>query len=227
MKLVWYNLILTPVWFLLSMIGVSYVLSHYDTITKLPECLQETGPLVMFFGLIATFLFLLWSSRKEKFDIFKEGWYVRENLLLEITGGVAVGLIMAILYFAFFAHLQIDLQNRFGDYVTTGETASILIKNPIFFGIVNILMAPFIEETLFRSYVLKSLSPQFKPNVRMFISATGFGLLHLLGGFWYVLMTGYLVGLPLAYFAEKRKNIVWTFAAHTTLNILEVIYFYF
>lgn len=225
---VWLNFILTPVWFLISALGVNWALKRFESdLNQLPDYVKESGPLIMGFGLIAMFCFLLWSTRKDHFDIFKEGWYVRNNLMLEIILGVGVGLTMAILYFAFFAKLQIDLQNYFGDYVTTGQTASIYIKNPIVFAIVNIGMAPFIEESLFRSYLLKCLPQHYNPYLRMFISATGFGLLHWLGGGWYLLMTGYLVGFPLAFFAYKRKNIMFTFAAHTTLNLLEVIYFYF
>ena len=51
-----------------------------------------------------------------------------------------------------------------------------------------------------------------------------FGLLHWVGGLWYMLMTGILVGLPFALIAVKRKNILWVFIAHLTLNLIEFIY---
>jgi len=37
-------------------------------------------------------------------------------------------------------------------------------------------------------------------------------------------MTGILVGLPFALIAVKRKNILWVFIAHLTLNLIEFIY---
>jgi membrane protease YdiL (CAAX protease family) len=170
-------------------------------------------------------LFFLWSAYKDNFNLWRNGWRPVNNVFIEVGGGVAMGLVMAILYFAFVAPYQTILQTQFGDYVETGETAVKLVQQPIVFFIVNVAIAPILGESLFRNYAIKQLSPQFSMPVRIIITSAAFGLLHCLAGFWFMLMTGILVGIPFAYVAEKRKNIIWTFAAHTTLNILEVIYF--
>ena len=192
---------------------------------RLPHHLQDFGPSVFLIGLCLIALFLLWSARKEQFNVFRTGWQTDKNVFLEIGGGFAMGCFMAIIYFAFVAPHQITLQNYFGDYVETGATAEILVQQPIIFFITNVLMAPIIEESLFRNYAIRQLRPHFNLTSRILITSAAFGLLFCMAGFWFMLMTAVLVGIPFAFVAEKRNNIIWTFTAHTTLNILEFIYF--
>lgn len=226
MKLVWFNLYLSPLWLLLAS-GLFQWAGGYSQMfkTRLPHHLQAHGPSVFLIGLCFISLFLLWSARKEKFNLFRTGWQTQNNALLEIGGGVAMGCAMAILYFAFVAPHQITLQNYFGDYVESGATAEILVQQPITYFIVNVLMAPIINESLFRNYAVRQLRPHFNLTTRILLTSAGFGLLHCMAGVWFMLMTAVLVGIPFAFVAEKRNNIIWTFAAHTTLNILEFIYF--
>ena len=228
MKRVWFNLFLSPLWFFLAIVIFKWQVGQDNFFNaRLPHHLQSNGPTIFLIGIIFVTLFFLWSAHKDHFNIWRNGWEPRNNIFIEVGGGVAMGLVMAILYFAFVAPYQIVLQNQFGDYVETGETAVKLVQQPILFFIVNIFIAPFIGESIFRNYAIKQLTPQFSMTSRILITSAGFGLLHCLAGFWFMLMAGVLVGIPFAFAAEKRKNIIWTFAAHTTLNILEVIYFAF
>jgi membrane protease YdiL (CAAX protease family) len=226
LRRVWLSLFLSPIWFTITIVLFNWGNWSKDLFNKpFPNHLKEQGPTIFLCGLLITSLFFIWNARQDNFNILKTGWRSPSNLLLEIGGGVAMGLTMAILYFAFVAPYQIILQNKFGDYVETGETAMFLVQQPIIFFIANVLVAPFIEESLFRNYALKKLAPRFNLLPRILLTSLGFGLLHCMGGFWYMLMTGILVGIPFAYVVEKRQNIIWTFAAHTTLNLLEVSYF--
>jgi membrane protease YdiL (CAAX protease family) len=101
---------------------------------------------------------------------------------------------------------------------------TVLRKQTIPFFIANVLLAPFVEESLYRNYSLTRLSEKYNNTKSIIITLIMFGLLHWVGGFWYILMTGLLVGLPFAIIAKNRKNIVWVFVAHLTLNLLEYIY---
>lgn len=226
MKLVWVNLFLSPLWFLLASGLFQWAggITHmFDT--RLPHHLQAQGPAVFLIGLCFVGLFFFWSAHKEHFKLFSTGWHTNNNIVLEIAGGVAMGLVMAILYFAFVAPHQITLQNYFGDYVESGATAGILVKQPITYFIQNVFVAPFLSESLFRNYAIRQLRPHFNLTSRILITSAAFGLLFCMAGFWFMLMTAVLVGIPFAYVAEKRNSIIWTFAAHTTLNILEFTYF--
>jgi membrane protease YdiL (CAAX protease family) len=108
--------------------------------------------------------------------------------------------------------------------VPAGETMTVLGKQTIPFFIANVLFAPFVEESLYRNYTLTRFLEKYSSTKSIIVTVTMFGLLHWVGGLWYMLMTGLLVGLPFAIIATKRKNIVWVFVAHLTLNLFEFIY---
>lgn len=226
MKRVWLNLLLTPVWFIIAIAILHATGSYNEPLTiHLHHHLQNQGPTILLLGLLMTGAFLFWSAKKDGFNLFRTGWRIQNNIFLEIGGGVAMGIIMAILYFAFVAPIQEPLQNQFGDFVDPGKTAGILVQQPIIYFIVNVILAPFIEESLFRNYALRQLSYTYNRPTRILISSLAFGLFQISGGFWFLIMNALLVGLPFALVADYRKSIIWTFAAHTTLNILEFIYF--
>jgi membrane protease YdiL (CAAX protease family) len=139
-------------------------------------------------------------------------------------GGVLTGAIIAILYIYLFSPLQTYLQINIGDYVPAGETMTSLGKQTIPFFIANVLLAPFVEESLYRNYSLTRFLENYSQIKSIIMTVIMFGLLHWVGGLWYMLMTGIIVGLPFALIAVKRKNILWVFIAHLTLNFIEFIY---
>ena len=51
-----------------------------------------------------------------------------------------------------------------------------------------------------------------------------FGLLHWTGGFWYILLTGFVAGGIFAALFLWRRNIVATYAAHLALNLVEFLF---
>jgi membrane protease YdiL (CAAX protease family) len=167
----------------------------------------------------------LLSAQKDNFNILKIGWTIdKTKLPTDVLGGIITGSILAILYFYIFSPLQSYLQLTFGDYVPAGETMTVLGKQTIQFFVANIIFAPFVEESLYRNYTLTKFLEKYSLPKSIMINVTMFGLLHWVGGLWYILMTGLLVGLPFAFIAIKRKNIVWVFVAHLTLNLFEFIY---
>ncbi|MBK9643387.1 MAG: CPBP family intramembrane metalloprotease [Saprospiraceae bacterium] len=99
-----------------------------------------------------------------------------------------------------------------------------MANRQLYFFIANVLFAPFVEESLYRNYTLSKFLEKYSQTKSIIITVIMFGLLHWVGGIWYMLMTGLIVGLPFAIIATKKKNIVWVFVAHLTLNILEFIY---
>jgi membrane protease YdiL (CAAX protease family) len=97
-------------------------------------------------------------------------------------------------------------------------------KQSVLFFIANVIFAPFVEESLYRNYTLTRFSEKYSSTKSIIFTVTMFGLLHWVGGLWYIIMTGLLVGVPFAIIATKRKNIIWVFVAHFTLNLFEFIY---
>jgi membrane protease YdiL (CAAX protease family) len=226
LKRPWTNLILAPIWFLLFIVVFSIYFGGIGVNEKeIPHKITEYTPTLILIIQVCLLVTLLLSTRKEGFGIFKNGWQTDKNeLLKDVFGGIITGVILAALYIFLFSPLQTYLQVNFGDYVPAGETMSALGKQTIIFFIANVVFAPFVEESLYRNYALTRFLEKYSQTKSIIITVIMFGLLHWVGGLWYMLMTGLIVGLPFALITIKRKNIIWVFIAHLTLNLIEFIY---
>jgi hypothetical protein len=226
LKRPWANLVLAPIWFLIIIVALSiYFRLKGVSETDVPIRISENTPTLILIVQVFLLVTLLFTTRKDGFNILKSGWTTDTTKLpFDIFGGIITGAILAILYFYLFSPLQTYLQISLGDYVPAGETMTVLGKQTIPFFIANVLFAPFVEESLYRNYTLTRFLEKYSSTKSIIVTVTMFGLLHWVGGLWYMLMTGLLVGLPFAIIATKRKNIVWVFVAHLTLNLLEFIY---
>lgn len=222
----WTNLILAPIWFLIIIVAVSIYFGGIGVSEKdIPIKITENTPLLILIVQVFLLATLLFTSKKDNFNILKDGWTIdKSKLPIDIFGGIATGGIIATLYFFIFSPLQYYLQLNIGDYVPAGETMNVLGKQTVLFFIANVLFAPFVEESLYRNYTLSKFLEKYSQTKSIIITVIMFGLLHWVGGIWYILMTGIIVGLPFAIIATKRKNIIWVFVAHLTLNLLEFIY---
>jgi len=226
LKRPWANLVLAPIWFLIIIVALSiYFRLIGVSETDVPIRISENTPTLILIVQVFLLVTLLFTTRKDVFNIIKSGWTTdKTKLPFDIFGGIITGAILAILYFYLFSPLQTYLQISLGDYVPAGETMTVLGKQTIPFFIANVLFAPFVEESLYRNYTLTRFLEKYSSTKSIIVTVTMFGLLHWVGGLWYMLMTGLLVGLPFAIIATKRKNIVWVFVAHLTLNLFEFIY---
>jgi membrane protease YdiL (CAAX protease family) len=226
LKRPWTNLILAPIWFLINIVAASIYFGGMGVNeTDIPIKITENTPTLILITQVFLLATLLITTRKDGFNIFKNGWPTdKTKLPKDVFGGVITGAILATSYIYIFSPLQTYLQLNIGDYVPAGETMSTLGKQTIPFFIANVLFAPFVEESLYRNYTLTRFLEKYSQTKSIIISVIMFGLLHWVGGLWYMLMTGLLVGLPFAIIAVKRKNILWVFIAHLTLNLIEFIY---
>jgi len=225
LKRPWINLILAPIWFLIVIVACSiYFGGQGVTEADIPTKISNNIPTLLLILQVLLLTTLLLTSKKDNFNIFKNGWAGTTKPLKDIFGGLTTGAILATLYIWIFSPLQTYFQNNIGDYVPAGETMTVLGKQTIPFFIANVLFAPFVEESLYRNYTLTRFLEKYSTTKSIILTATMFGLLHWGGGLWYILMTGLFVGLPFAIIATKRKNIVWVFVAHLTLNLIEFIY---
>jgi len=138
--------------------------------------------------------------------------------------GICLGLFIAIGYFyCGLTDLISYLQLTFGDYVPPGETSEEVSGNiPVFF-IANVILAPFVEEHIYRNIAFKALVKRYKPYATVLISAIFFGLLHWMGGFWYMVFTAIVIGIPFGLIQLKRNSILLVFTAHLTMNFFEFL----
>lgn len=226
LKRPWINLIVAPIWFLVTIVAISIYFGGKGVSEKdIPIKIAENTPTLILIVQVSLLALLLLTTRKDNFNIFKNGWTTdSKKLPIDILGGIITGVLLAASYIFLFSPLQTYLQVNIGDYVPAGETMSALGNQITVFFIANVVFAPFVEESLYRNYSFTRFLENYSQTKSIIISVIMFGLLHWVGGLWYILMTGLLVGLPFAIITIKRKNIIWVFVAHLTLNLLEFIY---
>jgi membrane protease YdiL (CAAX protease family) len=129
----------------------------------------------------------------------------------------------AILWIQVIEPLLSTLQSTAGDYVPAGSLFPALGAAIVPFAIADVLLAPFVEENIYRGYGMMKLLPRFGAMGAVILSSLFFGLLHWSGGFWYILTTGIIVGIPLAILRLQRGNILLAFGAHLALNLVETL----
>ncbi|MGZ9165400.1 MAG: CPBP family intramembrane glutamic endopeptidase [Anaerolineales bacterium] len=146
----------------------------------------------------------------------KEAW---KELLL----GATIGAPMGVLWVYVMEPILSNIQSLIGDYVPVGSLFPALGAAIIPFAIADILLAPFVEENIYRGYGMMKLSPRFGVRGAIILSSLFFGLLHWSGGFWYVLTTSIIVGIPFAILRQRRGNLLVPFGAHLALNFVETL----
>jgi len=138
--------------------------------------------------------------------------------------GIALGTIIALSYFKLgILELITSLQMNIGDYVPAGETNTSVSSNVLLFFIANVVLAPFVEENIYRNIIFKNLLNKYSGLTTIILTSLFFGLLHWMGGIWYILVTAILIGIPFGIIRLKRKSILLVFSAHFSLNLIEFI----
>jgi membrane protease YdiL (CAAX protease family) len=87
-----------------------------------------------------------------------------------------------------------------------------------------LVIAPIHEELFFRGILLRSLADRYGFAIGAAGSGLAFGLIHYVPGPWYssLLLMSVMVftGVALAWFYERRRNIVASMVAHATFNVI-------
>lgn len=225
MKKVWINLILAPLWFLLAIVGLSvyYSLQGFTEVETTLKVSSEIASIILIVQVLLL-VSLIVSTKKKLFSFFAIQKKTESSLKITLLKGIALGSVIAVAYIWVLSPIQYQLQVHLGDIIPPGKVMDSLGSQIIPFFIANIILAPFVEETLYRGYSLSIFRQYYSTKKSILLSAMMFGLLHWTGGIWYVLMTGLAVGLPFAMIASKEKNIQLVFVAHLTLNLIEFLY---
>lgn len=178
----------------------------------------------------AILLVLFWRTASAQGLTWQNlGWQVKadQQLWREVLLGGSVGVGLAILYITVLSPLLIFLQTTIGDYVPPEELTASLGTAALPFFVANVLLAPFVEENIYRGYALPLLSQKFGLGTAVFLSCLCFGLLHWAGGFWYILLTGLVAGGLFSGLFVWRGHTIAPFAAHLALNLVEFFFIQF
>lgn len=156
-------------------------------------------------------------------DAVRAAWKLPpgRNVIVDVVVGLAVGTPIGFAYIGFLGRWLERAQRRFGDYVPPGEVLATVSGSAVPFFAANILLAPLVEETLYRAVAIPTFAADHGVAAAVVVSSLAFGLLHWPGGLWYMLLTGPLLGGVLAALYLWSDSIVAPLAAHLALNVVE------
>jgi membrane protease YdiL (CAAX protease family) len=144
-----------------------------------------------------------------------------------VLAGIGFGaLLYPIVVFGAGVVLTMVLQAMTGEEVSRpqqvpGHLTAIGVSTAILYGVV---IAPIHEELFFRGILFRGIRDGHGFWVAGVGSAAAFGLIHYMPGAWAgnVLLIGVMMctGFALAWFYERRGNVVANMVAHATFNII-------
>lgn len=165
-------------------------------------------------GILATFWILYRRSRKRGSSLWEDATlYPKERdvgkilLLLGIGFGCSLTF-SAILTLVPFPAILTEGYARASDGVGAGT-------DPVLAFISTMLLAPVVEEVIFRGYMLNRLLSGFEEREAMFISSLVFALCHVSLA-W--MAYAFLMGMLLAWVSIREDNILYSVALHIGFN---------
>ncbi len=217
-----------PVFFLLAIVAASIVVGATGVTDANAIAASVAGAtpwlLLAVQGLLLGLLLSVWRFDPNPALTLRWRPISGQSLWREVGLGVSVGLALALLYVTVLSPAMTWAQRAIGDYVPAGELVPALGSSLAPFFIANVLLAPFVEEGLYRGYGLPRLTRRFGIPLGIALHCLGFGLLHWSGGGWYVALTGVVAGGLFAGLTLWRRNLVATYAAHLALNAAEFLF---
>lgn len=218
----WLLLMAGPALFLLGIVGASIFLSVREVPeAQMPERVTALAPHILL-GVLLSLAVLLTSFASQ----VRAAWLLPSlsKACSDVTVGLLTGTLLAISYFYCLAPLLETLQRTVGDFVPPGAVLPTVSRSLGLFFVANVLLAPLVEETLYRGIAIPLLTTHLGVLWAIVLTCALFGLLHWAGGFWYMLLTGVVAGGAFASLFYWRNGILAPFAAHLALNIIEFIY---
>lgn len=154
------------------------------------------------------------------------GWRLPQNrrLSVEIAIGLACGVALGLAYVFAIAPTLTWVQRAVGDYVPAGSILPTVGQSLWPFLVADVLLAPFVEESLYRGWATSQLLLRFGALPTALITCSAFGLFHWAGGLWYMVLVGVIAGGLFIALRLLRQNLAAPFAAHLGLNTVEYLF---
>lgn len=176
-------------------------------------------------ALVIIGVLLLWLRRYH--PTWRQAIGFPSDVWRELRAGVLFGLgLYPVILFVVGGILALLLGAISGHDVTAPEQVS--TRLPVYGTVLTIVyavvIAPAGEEFFFRGIVFRSLRQRYGLVVGLVGSGLAFGLIHYIPGPWQdsVLLMSVMVftGIALAWFHERRDNLLANIAAHMTFNLI-------
>ena len=222
---IWTLLGLPPILFFVVIVLVSV---YFGFVTQsdpstIVEKTTEATPYILLIVQLVLLALLLLILKRQGWTTANLAWLPPNNRAVwpEIAIGISVGIGLGLLYAFALSPLLATIQRTVGDYVPPGSLSPALNSSRGAFFVANVLLAPFVEESIYRGYALANLKQRYGAIPALIIVCIFFGLLHWAGGFWYIVLTGLIAGGILGGLFLWRKNLLVAFIAHLALNLIE------
>jgi hypothetical protein len=225
---VWMVVLAGPLLFLISILLTSIYFGFVTQgdIAAIPELVAASTPYQLVVIQVILFFILRWAMQRDGLSWMAIGWRIsaEQKTWREALIGAVPGAWLGVLYVTILSPGLTRLQQSVGDYMPAGELLPTLGSALLPFFIANVILAPWVEENIYRGYALTRWLGRYRKPVAILLSCLTFGLLHWAGGFWYMLLTGLAAGGLFAGLYVWRKNMLAPYAAHLTLNVVEFLF---
>lgn len=221
----WWILILPPLLFLLLMLlgGLLVGFAAQGNAETISRGVTGVVPYVLLGTQLLMALFLRRFMRADGQTSGDIGWRLAagqtrgRELLLALGAAVPLTLVNQMLLLPAVAWLQVQV----GDYVPAGAVGETLGATMAITAVSAILLAPLVEESLYRGYATQSLRRAYGPVAVFLIVMLFFGLLHFAQGFWPMLytMVAHAIFAGLVWW---RKNLYAAWLTHLLFNTMEL-----
>ena len=223
----WFLLWFPPVLFFLVIVAFSifYGAQAQGDANLIAEKTAASTPYILVTVQVLLLAIQFVVFRRQGLTLSQIGWQVgaKQEAWKEILLGAIIGAPLGVLWIYVIEPILSNLQSTVGDYVPAGSLFAALGASIIPFAIADVLLAPFVEENIYRGYGITKLMGRSSTTGTVIITSIFFGLLHWSGGFWYILTTILFVGIPFAILRTRRGCIHAAFGAHLALNLVETL----
>lgn len=182
-----------------------------------------------FVDLVLAGVLLLWLRGRHPGWSRIVGWPAPGRRLREVAVGVGFGLLLEVVTVVASVVVAIFLHEVTGQQVedTVQITPGLHGWSVVILVAMAIVVAPVVEEFVFRGLLFRSLADRYGFWVGAIASAVPFGLTHAGVGtavdLWALRITLTVVGVLLAWVHWRRRNLLANIAAHATFNVIGVV----
>ncbi|MEQ1573882.1 MAG: CPBP family intramembrane glutamic endopeptidase [Vicinamibacterales bacterium] len=219
--MIWLLLSAGPFLFLTAIIAASLIASLAGTPSaSIPQRVTGWMPHLLLVVQVGLLLVLVLTTSMWR-PVVSVGLLWQQSVATALLAGALSGGTLAFVYLRWIGRGLAYLQRHVGDYVPPGELLPTLSNSVGLFFVANVLLAPVVEEVLYRGYAIPTLTGQVGLAGAMVISCIFFGVLHWPGGLWYMIATGVIAGGMFATLYVWQGTVLAPLTAHFVLNVVE------
>lgn len=224
---IWWILIAPPLLFLILTILASLAVGF--VVQGDPERVESgiTGaiPYVLLLTQVLMALLLWRLMKSEGLTLADIGWHISEGQKTGTELLIAIGVSIPLVLINQFVLLPVTewLQIHVGDYVPAGSAGETLGATLGITFLSAVVLAPFVEESLYRGFALRHLRDRLSPIAAFLIVMVFFALLHFAQGFWPMVYT-MVAHAVFAGLALWRGNLYAAWLTHLLFNGVELVW---